>query len=127
MIKELFMTMQSRAKKLKSDIPAIFLALKDKDTPVATKMLAAITVAYALSPIDLIPDFIPVLGYLDDLLILPALAALTIKLIPKEKLDYYRTEAEGMWENGKPKRWYYAVPIILFWLIIIVMVIKCLV
>ena len=112
---------------MKSDIPAIFLALKDKDTPVAAKMLAAITVAYALSPIDLIPDFIPVLGYLDDLLILPALAALTIKLIPKEKLDYYRTEAEGMWENGKPKRWYYAVPIILFWLIIIVMVIKCLV
>lgn len=127
MIKELFMTMQSRAKKLKSDIPAIFLALKDKDTPVAAKMLAAITVAYALSPIDLIPDFIPVLGYLDDLLILPALVALTIKLIPKEKLDHYRTEAEGMWENGKPKRWYYAVPIILFWLIIIVMVIKCLI
>lgn len=127
MIKELFMTMQSRAKKLKSDIPAIFLALKDKDTPVAAKMLAAITVAYALSPIDLIPDFIPVLGYLDDLLILPALVAPTIKLIPKEKLDHYRTEAEGMWENGKPKRWYYAVPIILFWLIIIVMVIKCLI
>lgn len=127
MIKELFMTMQSRAKKLKSDIPAIFLALKDKDTPVAAKMLAAITIAYALSPIDLIPDFIPVLGYLDDLLILPALVALTIKLIPKEKLDHYRTEAEGMWENGKPKRWYYAVPIILFWLIIIVMVIKCLI
>lgn len=112
---------------MKSDIPAIFLALKDKDTPVAAKMLAAITVAYALSPIDLIPDFIPVLGYLDDLLILPALVALTIKLIPKEKLDHYRTEAEGMWENGKPKRWYYAVPIILFWLIIIVMVIKCLI
>lgn len=127
MIKELFMTIQSRAKKLKSDIPAIFLALKDEDTPVAAKILAAVTVAYALSPIDLIPDFIPVLGYLDDVLILPALAALTIKLIPKEKLDQYRTEAEGMWKNGKPKRWYYAVPIFLFWLIIIVLVIKCLI
>lgn len=127
MIKELFITIQSRAKKLKSDIPALFLALKDEDTPVAAKILAAVTVAYALSPIDLIPDFIPVLGYLDDLLILPALAALTIKLTPKEKLEQYRTESEGMWENGKPKRWYYVVPIILFWLIIIVIVIRCLI
>ena len=72
---------KDRARKLKSDIPAIFLALKDKETPVSAKILATITVAYALSPIDLIPDFIPVLGYLDDVLILPALSALTIKLI----------------------------------------------
>ena len=89
----------------------------------SAKILAAITVAYALSPIDLIPDFIPVLGYLDDVLILPALAALTIKLIPKEKLEQYRTESEGMWENGKPKKWYYAIPIVVFWIIIIFLVI----
>lgn len=112
------------ARKLKSDIPAIFLTLKDKETPVSAKILAAITVAYALSPIDLIPDFIPVLGYLDDVLILPALAALTIKLIPKEKLEQYRTEAEGMWKNGKPKKWYYAIPIVVFWIIIIFLVIR---
>lgn len=115
---------KDRAIKLKSDIPAIFLALKDKETPVSAKILAAITVAYALSPIDLIPDFIPVLGYLDDVLILPALAALTIKLIPKEKLEQYRTESEGMWENGKPKKWYYAIPIVVFWIIIIFLVIR---
>ena len=115
---------KDRARKLKSDIPAIFLALKDKETPVSAKILAAITVAYALSPIDLIPDFIPVLGYLDDVLILPALAALTIKLIPKEKLEQYRTESEGMWENGKPKKWYYAIPIVVFWIIIIFLVIR---
>lgn len=116
--------LKDRARKLKSDIPAIFLALKDKETPVSAKILATITVAYALSPIDLIPDFIPVLGYLDDVLILPALAALTIKLIPKEKLEQYRTESEGMWENGKPKKWYYAIPIVVFWIIIIFIVIK---
>lgn len=115
---------KDRAIKLKSDIPAIFLALKDKETPVSAKILAAITVAYALSPIDLIPDFIPVLGYLDDVLILPALSALTIKLIPKEKLELYRTESEGMWENGKPKKWYYAIPIVVFWIIIIFLVIR---
>ena len=116
--------LKDHARKLKSDIPAIFLALKDKETPVSAKILAAITVAYALSPIDLIPDFIPVLGYLDDVLILPALAALTIKLIPKEKLEQYRTESEGMWENGKTKKWYYAIPIVVFWIIIIFLVIR---
>ena len=60
------MTIKERAKKLKTDIPALFLALKDRKTPVLAKLFAAITVIYALSPIDLIPDFIPVLGYLDS-------------------------------------------------------------
>ena len=80
--------------------------------------------AYALSPIDLIPDFIPVAGYLDDLILLPALAALTIKLIPREIFEECRAQAEGMWANGKPKKWYYALPIIIFWLIIIFLIIK---
>lgn len=67
------MTLKERAKKLKRDVPAVFLALKDRETPLLAKITAAVTVAYALSPIDLIPDFIPVLGYLDDVLLLPAL------------------------------------------------------
>ena len=113
------MNFKERAQKLKSDIPAIFLALKDKDTPIIAKILAAVTIAYALSPIDLIPDFIPVLGYLDDLIILPALAVLTIKLIPKEKFEECRIKAEGLWENGKPKKWYYAVPIVIIWMTVI--------
>ena len=117
-------SLKERAKKLKSDIPAIFLALKDKDTPIIAKILAAVTVAYALSPIDLIPDFIPVLGYLDDLIILPALAALTIKLIPKEKFEECRIKAEGLWENGKPKKWYYAVPIVIIWVAVILGIVK---
>lgn len=78
------MTLKERAQSLKRDIPAVFLALKDKDTPISAKVLAGITVCYALSPVDLIPDFIPVLGYLDDLILLPALIALTVKLIPGE-------------------------------------------
>ena len=117
-------SLKERAQKLKSDIPAIFLALKDKDTPIIAKILAAVTVAYALSPIDLIPDFIPVLGYLDDLIILPALAALTIKLIPKEKLEECQIKAEGLWENGKPKKWYYAVPIVIIWVAVIWGIVK---
>lgn len=69
------MTLKEQANKLKADIPAIFIALKKKETPILAKIIAGITVAYALSPIDLIPDFIPVLGYLDDIILLPILVA----------------------------------------------------
>lgn len=118
------MGLKQRAKQLKKDIPAVFLAMKHKDTPVIAKILGAVTVSYALSPIDLIPDFIPVLGYLDDLILLPALAALTVKFIPKDILEQCRRESENMWENGKPKKWYYAVPIVFIWLLIIWLIVK---
>ena len=118
------MNLKEREKKLKTDIPAIFLALKDKETPIAAKLVAAVTVAYALSPIDLIPDFIPVLGYLDDVILLPALVALTVRLIPKETMETNRKLAEGLWKNGKPKKWYYAVPIVLIWLLVIWLIVK---
>ena len=88
------------------------------------KILAFLTVAYALSPIDLVPDFIPVLGYLDDVLILPALVALTVKLVPKDIIERYRKKAEGIWEDGKPEKWYYALPIILLWALVIWMIVK---
>lgn len=97
------MNIKERTKKLKTDIPAIFLALKDEETPSSAKIIAAITVAYALSPIDLIPDFVPILGYLDDVILLPALVALTVRLIPKEIMERNRKLAEGLWKNGKPK------------------------
>ena len=118
------MTLKERASSLKKDIPAVFLALKAKETPVLAKVVAFLTVAYALSPVDLVPEFIPVLGYLDDLLILPALVALTVKLIPKDIFERYRKEAEGMWEDGKPKKWYYAVPTVLLWVLIICLIVK---
>lgn len=118
------MTLKELAKKLKTDIPAVFLALKAKETPWYAKLFAAITVVYALSPIDFVPDFIPVLGYLDDVILLPALVALTIKFIPKETFQKYREEAEGMWADGKPKKWYYAIPIIVLWLLIAWLILK---
>ena len=118
------MNLKARAKKLKKDIPTIFLALKDKDTPVLAKIFASITVVYALSPIDLVPDFIPILGYLDDIILLPMLIALTLKFIPTDIIEKKRREAEGMWVSGKPKKWYYAIPIILFWVAIIVLIVK---
>ena len=118
------MNLRERAKKLKMDIPTIYLSLKDKETPISAKIFAGITVAYALSPIDLIPDFIPVLGYLDDVILLPMLVALTIKSIPADILERNRKQAEGLWENGKPKKWYCAFSIVLFWIIIIGVVLK---
>lgn len=118
------MNLKDRARQLKTAIPALFLSLKGKDTPLAVKILAGMTVAYALSPLDLIPDFIPVLGYLDDLIILPVLVAWTIRLIPKTTFDRYRKEAEGMWRDGKPKRWYYAIPIATIWLMLAGLMVK---
>ncbi len=119
--------LKEQSKKLKRDIPAIYIALKDKSTPFLAKLAAAATIAYALSPIDLIPDFIPVLGCLDDLIVLPALAALTIKLIPKEKLNECRKRAEMLWENGKPKKWYYAIPVVLVWILILLGIVRAII
>ena len=121
---ELYMDLKARAKKLKTDIPALFLAIKDNDTPILAKVFAGITVAYALSPVDLVPDFIPVLGYLDDIILLPMLVALTIIFIPQDVLERNRKQAEGMWQDGKPKKWYYAIPIIAIWIIIIGLILK---
>lgn len=118
------MTLKERAASLKQDIPAVFLALKSRETPLPAKILAAITVAYALSPVDLVPDFIPVLGYLDDVLLFPALVALTVKLIPKDIFNRCRQQAEEIWQNGKPKKWYYAIPIILIWLLTLFLILK---
>lgn len=98
------MNLKARAKKLKTDIPAIFWALKDKDTPIIAKIFSGITVAYALSPIDLVPDFIPVLGYLEDVILLPMLVALTLKFIPQDVLERNRKQSESMRKEEKPEK-----------------------
>ena len=121
------MNLKERAKQLKADIPALFLSLKSKDTPLIAKILAGITVVYALSPIDLIPDFIPALGYHDDIILLPVLIALTIKYIPGETFERYKTEAVGMWQDGKPKRWRYAIPVVLIWLIVAWLIVRAII
>lgn len=118
------MNLKKRAAKLKTDLPAVFLALRKKETPATAKLLAGLAVAYALSPVDLIPDFIPVLGYLDDVLLLPGLITLAIRLIPAEVLDACRKESEDLWKNGAPKKWRYALPIAAVWLLILFLAAK---
>lgn len=118
---------KAQAKQLKSDIPIIFIALKDQNTPLIAKICAAITVGYSLSPIDLVPDFIPVLGYLDDLILLPLLVVLTMKLIPFEIWEKSKKQAKDLWKEGQPKQWKYAIPIVLIWGMIIRGMIKAIV
>ena len=118
------MSLKQRAKQLKTDIPAVFIALKRKETPILAKTLAVITVVYALSPVDFIPDFIPVIGLLDDVILLPGLVAVIIKLIPPEVLAECRKEAEGLWADGKPKKWYCALPIVLVWVVLVYVIIR---
>ena len=115
---------KAKAKELKFNISALYLAYKRMDVPLLAKILIIITVGYALSPIDLIPDFIPILGYLDDLIILPLLVYISIKLIPKETMQECIEQAKDLWKDGKSKKWYYAIPIILIYLLIIFIIVK---
>ncbi len=117
------MTVKDRISQIKIKTAQVYVALKSKDTPLLAKIVAVLIIGYALSPIDLIPDFIPVLGYLDDLIILPALIWLCIKIIPKPIWDSYEEEANLIWENGKPTKWVFAIPIILIWLLVIYLII----
>lgn len=102
------------ARILKNDVMALWIAGRDARTPLVAKILALLTAAYALSPIDLIPDFIPVLGYLDDLLLVPLGIAMAIRLIPRELLAEFRAAAAS--RPGRPKSYIAAAIIVLLWI-----------
>lgn len=86
--------LRSWAAALKRDVVAIWIAARSSGTPLVAQVAAGAVAAYALSPIDLIPDFIPVLGYLDDLLLVPLGIAIVIRLIPPELMALFRSEAD---------------------------------
>lgn len=113
------MNIKELSKKLNNKIKAVYLAYKNENTPIIAKIFAALTVGYALSPIDLIPDFIPILGYLDDLIILPLLIYISIKLIPEEIMKDCKEKSKELWNEGKTKSWIYGIPIIIIWIIIL--------
>jgi len=102
------------AQDLKADTYALYLAYRDPRTPWYAKAWAALVVAYAFSPIDLIPDFIPVLGYLDDLLLVPLGVFLALKLIPEEVMEVSRIKARE--DRERPVNWWSGAAIILLWL-----------
>ena len=117
-----FASLKAKAKQLKSEVYALYLASKDPRTPWYAKVLAVLIIGYALSPIDLIPDFIPVLGYLDDLIIVPAGIVLLLKMIPKEVMDECREKARLQSEQKNPKNWIAGLVIVLIWLLTIYVV-----
>lgn len=90
----MFNKLRSSVKKLKQEIVPIYYVLHDKRTPFAAKLLVALTVIYVLSPVDLIPDFIPVLGLLDDLILVPLLISATLKLIPRPIIEEIRLKID---------------------------------
>ena len=92
---------RERARRLKSEVVALWFACNDARVPWYARLLAACVVSYALSPIDLIPDFIPVLGYLDDLIIVPLGIVLVIKMIPPPVMADCRSRAAGIVERSR--------------------------
>ena len=104
-----------KAKELKSEVQVLIIAYKDKRTPASAKILIGITAGYLLSPIDLIPDFIPVIGLLDDLIIVPFLIKLSLKLIPETVLEDARKEAFNNSRQLKKTNWLFAIIIIFIW------------
>jgi uncharacterized membrane protein YkvA (DUF1232 family) len=103
------------ARALKRDVVALWLAARDPRTPLVAKLVAASVAAYALSPIDLIPDFIPVLGYLDDLLIVPLGIALAVRLVPGPLMAEFRTAAAARGE--RPVNRAMAVAFVAIWVL----------
>ena len=98
-------SLKQRARRLKTEVYALYLAYKDPRVPWYARLFAAGVVAYAVSPIDLIPDFIPVIGYLDDLILVPIGIVLALKMIPPEVMTECRKRANETLREGHPMGW----------------------
>jgi uncharacterized membrane protein YkvA (DUF1232 family) len=116
---EVLKRLKAWAKRIKRDALALWFARIHPRTPRLAKALGIFVVAYALSPIDLIPDFIPVLGYLDDVILLPTLIWLAVRMLPIEVLAESRTKAEDWMaaSNAKPRSYVGAVVIVVLWVL----------
>jgi uncharacterized membrane protein YkvA (DUF1232 family) len=108
-------TWKARAQQLTVEVYALYLAYKDPRTPWYAKVFSAIVVGYAFSPIDLIPDPIPVLGYLDDLVLIPLGVFLALKMIPTEVMVECRLKAREVMAQGKPVSKLAAAVIVIIW------------
>ena len=118
------MSLRAWAQRIKRDGLTLWFACKSPETPWYAKALGGFVVAYALSPIDLIPDFIPVLGYLDDVVLLPLLIWVAVKLIPVGVLEECRVKADEWMRDrgGKPKSTVGLVLVIAVWVLITTLV-----
>ena len=111
--------LKRNAVRLHQEIYALFLAYKDPRVPFFAKLVAACVIGYALSPIDLIPDFIPVLGYLDDVILLPLGIALALRMIPPAVLAECREKTSDRWTHDPPKSRVGVVVVIAIWALVL--------
>ena len=119
----MFSSLKARAKQLKTQTYTLYLASQDRRTPWYAKALMIAVVGYAISPVDLIPDFIPVLGYLDDLVIVPAGIVLALKMIPKDVYQECRARAESGPIDTRAK-WVVLSVIVVVWLLVVALAIR---
>jgi uncharacterized membrane protein YkvA (DUF1232 family) len=116
-------SLKDKARKLKTEITTLYYAYQDPKLGLLPKIIILFTLGYALSPIDLICDFVPVLGYLDDLFIVPALISLSIKLIPEEILASAREKAIKEPIKLKKNNWFFALLFISIWVVLIAVIV----
>jgi uncharacterized membrane protein YkvA (DUF1232 family) len=123
-------TWKQRARRLKAETYAIYLAYRDPRVPWYARLFVACVVGYAFSPIDLVPDFIPILGYLDDLILVPVGIALALKMIPPAVMAECREKAQEVMAQGKPVNRTAAAVIVAIWLLlaawVVVLVVRAL-
>lgn len=115
--------LKAKAQELKTNLGVLYLAFKDKRTPWYAKALIGLVISYALSPIDLIPDFIPILGYLDDLILIPAGIALAIKLIPEDVMIECR-QANRTLPGNKAMGTVAGIVIAMIWIFLIYLLVR---
>lgn len=120
----MFVKLKKLALSLKHYLYALYLAYHHKDVPIVAKIMAVIVVSYALSPVDLIPDFIPIIGYLDDFILLPLGIALAIKLIPEEIWSECKNKAQQSTLRSLPRSKTAAFVVISIWIIIAVLLFR---
>jgi uncharacterized membrane protein YkvA (DUF1232 family) len=117
---------RDKAKSLTAEVYAIYLSCRDPRVPLQAKVLAWLLIGYAISPIDFIPDFIPVIGQLDDLIIIPAGVAVVLKMIPKQVMDENRQKARAQPMTTRAK-WIVAAIILSIYALIICILLKWLI
>lgn len=120
-----FEAWRERAEELESEVYALYLAYRDPRTPLAAKALVILLVAYAVSPVDPIPDFVPGLGYLDELVVLPLGVALALRLVPDEVVAECRDRADGDIDAGRA-RWVAAALTLLLWAVLAALAVRLL-
>lgn len=118
----MFKNWKSMAEKFEIETYGLYLAYKDPRVPLRIKVIILLVIAYLLSPIDLIPDFIPVIGYLDDFLLITVGIPILLKMVPKEIMDEHRESAKTKFNEGMPKTRAAALIIILIWVLAAVII-----